>query len=289
MRVILILTALAVLLLPSAAPVAGTVATNESPRPTMTTATTNDISDLLGSFPPKDVASERTEQIFELTYHFYLRDAVGATQARTVVTGDYSRLPEGRFRWNNVTIAGGSAEGPLSPATPLQVMEDFGYGLSEEIVDESLYERFPGSDLRDLVKTMVWDGMMLELVDMTLDASDALPLHEFAEVTGYEDFDVQMCDWGKLTMRDLRVKWSGVTMMHGEPCAVALYQSFSNPVDAGPVSGRSCYWGQFWISLEDREIERLTLNEDILLETPSLGGATRVLNIQREVDFEKRT
>ncbi|MBD3366890.1 MAG: hypothetical protein GF405_01795 [Candidatus Eisenbacteria bacterium] len=242
----------------------------------------------LVSFPASPTADPDPVQVYELTYSFHLRDVDGAPQTRTAVTGRYTRDTEnGRFRWNDVSIAGAGADGELPEPTPLTIMEDFEYGLSAEIAEESLYERFPKSDLKDLIKTMVWDGMMIELVDMSLNETDSLPLHEFSLVGSWEDVDVQMADWGKLTMKDLRVKWSGVTVMHGEPCAVAFYMSFANPVDADPARGRSCYWGQFWVSLVDREIECLTLNEDVVLEVAMLGDFKRILNFQREVEFEK--
>jgi hypothetical protein len=128
---------------------------------------------------------------------------------------------------------------------------------------------------------------MVETFDLLRSSFESLPPNEFARVDEFEDFDVQMGDWGNLKMRDLRVKWSGVAMMHGEPCAVVLYQSFSNPVIAGPIRGRSCYWGQFWLSREDGEIECLTLNEDVILDVPTGAGSSEILNMQREVRFEK--
>jgi len=191
------------------------------------------------------------------------------------------------MRWNDVWMAAGGPDAELPPGTPLEVMEGFEYGLSEKIIDELLYERFPNEDVKHLAKTMVWDGMMIEAFDLLSGDFAALPPNEFRRVHEYEDFDVRMGDWGSIKMRDMRVKWSGVSMMHGEPCAVVLYQSFSNPVDAGPVRGRSCYWGQFWVSHEDGEIECLTLNEDVVLEVPTGSGSTAVLNVQREVSFEK--
>jgi len=277
MRTLLVLTALGTLLLAVVAQ-----ATPESTPPV------SGLDALLTAFPFASPSRPADVQTYELTYHFHLRDVAGAVQSRTAVMGTYTRhTGEGRFRWNDVSISGGGAEGELPPPTPLTVMEGFEYALSGEIARESLYERFPDSDLRDLIKSMVWDGMMIELVDMTLNETESLPLHEFAAVGSWQDVDVQMGAWGKLKMKDLRIKWSGVTVMHGEPCAVALYQSFSNPVDADPARGRSCYWGQFWVSLKDREIECLTLNEDVVLEVPMIGDLRRVLNFQREVEFEK--
>ncbi len=179
------------------------------------------------------------------------------------------------------------AEEPDSPGQPLEVMEGFQYGLSEEIVQESFFERFPKNDLRDVVKTMVWDGMLIQMFEMMLPGFESLPLNEFHPVPEYEGFTVEMCDWGAIEMRDLRLKWTGSSTMHGETCAVVLFQSFANPVDAPGIRGRSCYWGQVWVSLDDWEIECLTMNEDIVLEIPMGDAGNHIMNMQRDVRFEK--
>jgi hypothetical protein len=247
------------------------------------------IEDYFVSFPKSGPRNDTAPQTYELEYNFFNRDIAGTTRSRTLITADYTRgLEDGGIRWNGVRIASTSdPDAPMSPGDPLEVMEGFQYGVSEEIVQESLYERFPNSDLRDLIKTMVWDGMMIEMFDMMMADFEGLRLNEFHDVPDYEGTEIEMCGWGTLKMRDLRLKWSGVSRTHGELCAVILYQSLSNPVDAGPIRGRSCYWGQLWISLEDWQIECLTLNEDIVLEIPTGDAGSQILDMQRRVKFEK--
>lgn len=243
----------------------------------------------LASLPSYEAGDAQAPQTYRLEYRFFNRDVAGATGSRTCVTADYTRGLEGNMiRWSNVLIASADgADTPMPVGDPLEVMDGFQYGISEEIVQESLYERFPANDLRDLVKTMVWDGMMIEMFDMMLPGFDQLTLNEFHPVPEYDGFEVEMCEWGSLKMRDLNLKWSGVSRVNDEPCALVLYQSMSNPVDAFAIKGRSCYWGQVWISLEDWQIECLTMNEDVVLEVPAGDGESHVLDIQRQIRFEK--
>jgi hypothetical protein len=65
------------------------------------------------------------------------------------------------------------------------------------------------------------------------------------------------------------------------------YDSFVNPVQAPGAKGRSLYWGSIWISLQDKQIEHATLNEDILMEMGSATNQQKLLDIQREVVFSK--
>ncbi|MBM3307842.1 MAG: hypothetical protein FJY74_05905 [Candidatus Eisenbacteria bacterium] len=247
------------------------------------------VDDHLAAFPIALREAGGGPQAYTLDYDLFTRDITGATLSRVRVAATYTRQLEGaRMRWSGVTVAGAAgADEPPRPGSPLEAMEGLEYGLGPEIVEEPLYERFADEDVRHLAKTMVWDGAMVEAFDLLLGTFGALRLNESAGVAEFEDFDVRMGDWGSLKMRGLRVTWSGVSIMHGEPCAVVLYESLSNPVDAGTVRGRSCYWGQFWVSCEDGDIECLTLNEDVILEMPAGGTTGALLNIQREVRFEK--
>jgi len=52
--------------------------------------------------------------------------------------------------------------------------------------------------------------------------------------------------------------------------------------------GRSHYWGDIWVSLEDKQIEYATLYEDVLLEFKLPGQQARQsMNPFRQATFEK--
>jgi hypothetical protein len=94
------------------------------------------------------------------------------------------------------------------------------------------------------------------------------------------------------------VRWSnvriGASQDPAEPVSESmLHKSFANPVVVmtGDVSitGRSLYWGSMWISLEDRQIEYGTLNEEVMMEMTFKGDSGKQLvDMQREVVFEKK-
>jgi hypothetical protein len=52
--------------------------------------------------------------------------------------------------------------------------------------------------------------------------------------------------------------------------------------------GRSHYWGEIWLSLEDKQIEYATLYEDVLLEFKLPGQQSKqFVNPFRQATFEK--
>jgi hypothetical protein len=70
------------------------------------------------------------------------------------------------------------------------------------------------------------------------------------------------------------------------------YESLFNPLDintpAMQMKGRTNYWGNIWVSLEDKQIEHATLYEDGLMEMLFAGQSEKTLiNVFREITFQK--
>jgi len=223
-----------------------------------------------------------------LEYHFYNRGIGGKTRSRVLVTAKYERIPEEglSFRWTDARIStSGGEEEPPRPGSAFEDMEGFGYTLSDDIMLESSFAGFEG-EIREIAKTMVWDGMLIEMFYMMRGRIDSLPAGKWSPVARWEDADIRMGGWGMMRLRGLKVKWSGISTVAGETCALVDFKSFSNPVEAPAARGRSCYWGQVWFSIEDGDIECITMNEDIVLTFASPEGGGRILNMQRDVRFE---
>lgn len=252
------------------------------------------VNEYLSKLPAEFKLEENEPQKYRITSKLHNRDISGNTINKILLTAEFTRaLDDGLVRWNNVRI-GGSTD----PAKPIsedmlqdyKYMEDFSYKISGDIMKEGFYKDFPNNDTRNLIKTLVWDEVMIE--PYLWNHLDKLKLNEFIRVSDFEDFTVQMGDWGTIKMRDLKLKWTGLSKINNEICALIHYQSFSNPVESISksitIKGRSLYWGSIWVSLEGKQIEYGTLNEDVVMEMMFTGSSVkRLLNMQREVIFEK--
>ena len=247
--------------------------------------------------PSELTLRENEPQQYSVTSHFHNRTVDGTPINSILITADYTRaLDDSLVRWNNVRI-GTSQDStkPISEGNLLDCMENFTYKSpykfpSEDIMKEEFYKDFPNNETRHLIKSLVWDAMGIETFAWMF--FDNLEPNEFYQVSEFEDFTVHMGDWGSLRMKGLKLKWAGISKMNNEPCALINYRSFSNPVksdtEAMKVNGRSLYWGSIWVSLEDKQIEYGTMNEDVLMEMTFPGNAEKMLmNMQREVSFEK--
>ena len=69
--------------------------------------------------------------------------------------------------------------------------------------------------------------------------------------------------------------------MNNEVCAIIKYSVMNNPLqldfDNVTVSGRSHYWGEIYVSLSDKQIEYVTLLEDVITNVRIEGQAENIL------------
>ncbi|MGD2246350.1 MAG: hypothetical protein PVI11_07380 [Candidatus Aminicenantes bacterium] len=253
---------------------------------------TKSVDEYLSRLPAELKLEKKVPQKYHMTSYWNNRDVSGNTAGRIRITGEFTRsLKDDQVDclWNNVRIA--RASGPSKPfpeSELLDYMEDFSYTLSGEIMKEEFYKDFPDTDVRNIIKTLIWDAPMIEVVYMSL---DNLTYNKTFRSTDFEGMTIQMANFALIKMRDLRLTWTGLSKRNGEVCALIQYKSFSNPVysktDAMNIKGRSCYWGSFLVSLEDKRVKYVALNEDIILEMEFPNDSVkRLINIQREVEFE---
>ena len=254
--------------------------------------TERSVVDLLSSLPT-DLAFEGTVPLkYRVTSIFYNRGIGGDIRSKVRLTAEFTRsIEDGEVscHWNNVQVAAPSDPAkPFPPGTLLDYMEGFGYPLSEGIMGEHLYRHIPDGDLKHLLKTLVWDAATLEPIFW--DHFDEFQLNQDYIVPSFDDAAIVMGNWGTLRMKDLKMRWMGISEVNDEACALLLYRSLANPVQnsaAMGTNGRSLYWGNIWVSLTDKQVEYFTMIEDVFLEMPMPGdSANRVMNLQREVTFE---
>ena len=241
--------------------------------------------------PKELVLQEDGPQKYSVMTNIRTRKSDGGLINHIQLTGDFTRgLENNCVRWNNVKMAARQdAAQPLPPGQPLAFMENFSYNNFDSITSEAFFKNMPQGEILHLVKSLVWDAVSVEFYGWTF--WDKLELNHPIQPAEFEDFNVQIGNWGAMKMKGLNVTWTGISERNGENCAVIHYQSLCNPVEAtqeNPIVGRSLYWGLVWVSLVDKQIEYATLNEDLIFEITMPGGADKMLmNMQREFLFDK--
>ncbi|HKF57703.1 MAG TPA: hypothetical protein VKJ45_19755 [Blastocatellia bacterium] len=247
--------------------------------------------DYLSHLPRSLRLQENRPHRYLFTCDYYYLDTLGNLTRKERVTGEYTRgLPEGKARWNNVRIAAAKGFEDAFPEGELQkYMEGFTYNASES---SSMFtsESFPGFPPVEVkAKNLVWDTIGFE--DFAWNYFDKLELNSVYRTQSHPE-DVPLAGGGTFQNHQIELVWTGISKRNGRICALFQYRAFFNKLSLSVgnmnFQGRSHYWGDIWVSLEDKQIEYATLYEDVLLEFKLPGQQARQsMNPFRQATFEK--
>jgi len=247
--------------------------------------------DYLSRLPRSLRLQESGPHKYLFTCDYYYLDTLGNLTRKERVTGEYTRgLPEGKARWNNVRIAAAKGfEDGFPDGEPQKYMEGFTYnasGSSNMFASES-FPGFPAAEVK--TKNLVWDTIAFE--DFAWNYFDKLELNSVYRTQSRPE-DVPLAGGGTFQNHQIELVWVGISKRNGRICAVIQYRAFFNKLSLSVgnmnFQGRSHYWGDIWVSLEDKQIEYATLFEDVLLEFKLPGQQARQsMNPFRQATFEK--
>ena len=176
--------------------------------------------------------------------------------------------------------------------TVLPAFDSFSYQpMDTGFLKEAFYQDIP-PDQRDLAKWLVSDAAQMH--GLAWYVFDSLEYQQEFMPKLLENFDIRFEDWVTFTSLYQKLVWSGITKYNNEICAVVKFESRFNPVRIDnsqmSVTGRALYYGEMWISLEDKQVEHATMLEDNVLKirNSSLPGE-QFIDLQREIVFDKIT
>ena len=106
---------------------------------------------------------------------------------------------------------------------------------------------------------------------------------------------VDLAGAGYFENKNIKLNWTGITRMKGELCAIIQFLAMDNPLEFNSefggaqisVKGRSHYWGNVLISLEDKQIEQAILYEDVVMKVNIPGVQNEITNTTRELKLDK--
>ncbi len=239
--------------------------------------------------------TEKSPQKYLMTVVYYNKDIFGNFSDKVQVSGEYTRgFADGTVKWNNVRISHSKElDGIFPEGTKQEYMENFTYKPSEEMVAQSAFEGFPENNPNDFnVKNLVWDMLGFEAFAWAY--YDSLKLNcEFAAIS--INGKVDLAGAGYFENKHIKLLFSGITKMNGETCAVVQFLAMDNPLQINievsgmkvDLKGRSHYWGNVMVSLEDKQIEQATLYEDVVMKINIPGVQNDIANATRELKVDK--
>lgn len=243
-----------------------------------------------------DVKSKNSEiQKYDVILKIQKLDAINGSKIDcNVVTATYTcGLDSGYVKWNNV----GSCK-----------IDNFLDNCDEEVKIIGDLENFTYKLIStDFLKQDTYKNISTEYVDIaTFLASDAAQMQGLAwyisdSLKFNKEFypellnDIELKFENSITLINnyQKLKWIGVSKYNNEICAIIKFESLYNPFEKNAeqinIKGRSLYWGEIWVSLEDKQVEYSYMIEDLVMKfTDSMFPKEKLIELQREIVFNKK-
>jgi hypothetical protein len=200
-------------------------------------------------------------------------------------------LDSNKVCWNNVTVQNSNGnEKIFSQPQTIECLEGFTYKIpSTDFLKDGFFKDCPKEDL-DLIRNIVMDPMISYF---GVAYFDSLKLNTpfLPNLNNGNSVSVEFKDWGSHKIANLELTRTGVSKINGVFCALINYRSHSNVINiktsAMEVTGLSNWWGNFWVSLTDKQIEYMTLYEDVPCKISMPGIPVQFINIHREITFQR--
>lgn len=193
--------------------------------------------------------------------------------------------------WKEVTLSEiGDVKQEQFEGTFLPSFNDFTYNKYDTgFLTEGFYKNI-APEHRDLAKWLVSDAFQMQ--GLAWYVFDSLEFNREFIPKILDNHDIKFENWVTFTSRWQKLIWSGITSQNNEICAVVKFESYYNPVETNnevmALKGRSLYWGEMWISLEDKEVEYATMFEDVVFKLKTAAfPQEQIIDLQREVIFDK--
>ena len=223
-------------------------------------------SDYLNKLP-KDMELDNSVRSYQMTTDYYDFDLKSHFIDKKRLAGTITFGLEGdSVRWSDVYYAESTDSAAAFPkGIRLDYLQNFTYKSDKGLFKAGFFNKLP--EANTLVKNLFWDILGFDY--FAYGCWDSLILnHEFrAEEVNSE---VNLAGIGTFKNRDIRITWLGITKINNEICAILKYSAMNNPLNVKlenmSLTGRSHYWGEVYVSLEDKQIEYANLTEDVLTD-----------------------
>lgn len=211
-------------------------------------------------------------QTYLMVTDYYDYDLEASFIRKSRVSGNITwDLNNDSVKWNNVYISETrDFEAPFPKGQKQLAFENFKYQQSEKALEEETFAGIPQVDFR--LKNLVFDMLGFEVFAYAY--WDSLELNK--EFCNHDlNAQVEMAEDGTFENKELKLTWIGITEKNKEICAIIKYSQMNGKVNIHleniKMKGRSHYWGEVYVSLSDKQIEYVSLAEDVITDVSIKG------------------
>ncbi|MDR2039077.1 MAG: hypothetical protein LBQ60_14230 [Bacteroidales bacterium] len=209
----------------------------------------------------------------------------GAKIFADAAKGIYYAKGKDSLKWENVTTSKiKSIHHDFSEGTPLPVLNHFTYkSMSAPFMNEDFYKNIP-QDQVDWAMMLLTDAFMMhEYKLLILDSLEFNRPYLPRDMSG-NDIVMSGLDFN-FASEYLQFLWDSFTIYNDKLCAVVRFESFFNLMGNRQSKGRSMYYGEMFISLDNKQIEYARMVEDVVLQQKE--SKEKWMDMQRLVVLNK--
>ena len=246
------------------------------------------------SIQPSEIENKNSEpQEYKVTLKWQSLDAINSSLFNcNAVQADYKYgLDNGFVNWRNVYISTiENFQQPVGVGNKLNTFDGFTYQpFSDDFLKEGFYKNID-AEQRDLAQWLVSDAMQMHGIGTMF--FDSLTFNKEFYPSLMNNYNIQFENGVLFKSKYQKLLWTGISEYNDEICAIVKFESLYNPLEMDTpemsLKGRSLYWGEFRISLEDKQVEYAAMVEDIIFKLKSAAfPQEQLVDLQREITFNK--
>lgn len=245
---------------------------------------------------PRSAPSDKAK--YRLTFDFTTRDiASGIILSRSIYMGDLMQLTaddpahnlpfQGTLQLQNVSVT--EISDRRHNRREWKELEGMEFEIEgDNFTQLDFYKGLPHAPL-EIVRTFIQDKTAFDIYGKMY--LDSLKLNVPFYPSFFQDQNAEFEKSVNFNTLKLSITWLGFSKMNNKDCILISYKSLYSPfnviTDTYFSDGRSCFWGHIWISVDTREVEYGTMNEDIVMNTEYNGYEELPSNKQRELTYRR--
>jgi hypothetical protein len=240
---------------------------------------------------PSDITAKTAEiQEYDVTMKWRNLDVVDGTKfsCNALKATFYVDLDNDSVKWGNASLAQiNDFQQTEFEETDLPALNHFSYkpqyNASIDFLKEDFYKDIPLKQ-KYLARMLVADEV--QMVEQGWYLFDSLEYKKEFSPEVLDNINIKYEHGLTFTNVYQKFVWSGINEHNNEICAIVKFESFFNPMTNDNVQGRSLYYGEMWISLEDKQVEYAIMVEDVVFKS-SVSSQEQLIDLQREIVFNK--
>jgi hypothetical protein len=243
---------------------------------------------------PSEIENKNSEfQEYRVTLKWQNLDAINSSlfDCNAVQAVYKCGLDNGFVSWHDVYISSiENFQQPIGVGNKLNTFDGFTYQpLSDDFLKEGFYKKI-NAEQRDLAQWLVSDAMQMHEIGTMF--FDSLTFNKEFYPSLMNNYNIQFENGVLFKSKYQKLIWTGISEYNDEICAIVKFESLYNPLEMDTpdmsLKGRSLYWGEFRISLEDKQVEYVAMVEDVIFKLKSAAfPQEQLVDLQREVTFNK--